>query len=338
MVRDTVAHLRAEGRRVFLDAEHFFDGYAQQPGVRPRGAARRRRGRRRRRGAVRHQRRHAARRGRRRRARRARRDRRPGWASTATTTPAARWPTRWPRSTPAPPTCRAPLNGYGERTGNADILTVVANLELKRARRVLPDGLLRRGDPDRARGLRGGQRAAVHPAAVRRRVARSRTRPACTPAPIRVDPMLYQHERARRGRQRHADARLRHGRPGVDRAQGPRARLRPVRQRRAARPGHREGQGPGEPRLHLRGRRRVLRAAAARRGRGRPAGLLRGRVVAGHRRRARRRATAPSGPPPRRPSSCGPAASGWSRPARATARSTRSTTRCAARSGTPTRS
>jgi 2-isopropylmalate synthase len=27
MVRDTVSHLRAEGRRVFLDAEHFFDGY-----------------------------------------------------------------------------------------------------------------------------------------------------------------------------------------------------------------------------------------------------------------------------------------------------------------------
>jgi 2-isopropylmalate synthase len=28
MIRDTVAHLRAEGQRVFLDAEHFFDGYA----------------------------------------------------------------------------------------------------------------------------------------------------------------------------------------------------------------------------------------------------------------------------------------------------------------------
>src|SRR6201746_144692 len=27
MVRDTVAHLRGEGQRVFLDAEHFFDGY-----------------------------------------------------------------------------------------------------------------------------------------------------------------------------------------------------------------------------------------------------------------------------------------------------------------------
>jgi 2-isopropylmalate synthase len=31
MVRDTVAFLRAEGRRVFLDAEHFFDGYAYDP-------------------------------------------------------------------------------------------------------------------------------------------------------------------------------------------------------------------------------------------------------------------------------------------------------------------
>src|SRR3954469_16581748 len=27
MVRDTVTHLRGEGQRVFLDAEHFFDGY-----------------------------------------------------------------------------------------------------------------------------------------------------------------------------------------------------------------------------------------------------------------------------------------------------------------------
>jgi 2-isopropylmalate synthase len=31
MVRDTVTHLRAEGRRVFVDAEHFFDGYAANP-------------------------------------------------------------------------------------------------------------------------------------------------------------------------------------------------------------------------------------------------------------------------------------------------------------------
>lgn len=31
MIRDTVSHLRAEGQRVFLDAEHFFDGYASNP-------------------------------------------------------------------------------------------------------------------------------------------------------------------------------------------------------------------------------------------------------------------------------------------------------------------
>ncbi|HZG93895.1 MAG TPA: citramalate synthase [Mycobacteriales bacterium] len=31
MVRDTVRHLRAEGQRVFFDAEHFFDGYRANP-------------------------------------------------------------------------------------------------------------------------------------------------------------------------------------------------------------------------------------------------------------------------------------------------------------------
>ena len=31
MVRDSVAHLRGEGQRVFLDAEHFFDGYVADP-------------------------------------------------------------------------------------------------------------------------------------------------------------------------------------------------------------------------------------------------------------------------------------------------------------------
>jgi 2-isopropylmalate synthase len=31
MVRDTVSFLKGEGRRVFLDAEHFFDGYAYDP-------------------------------------------------------------------------------------------------------------------------------------------------------------------------------------------------------------------------------------------------------------------------------------------------------------------
>ncbi|CAN5414048.1 citramalate synthase [soil metagenome] len=35
------------------------------------------------------------------------------------------------------------INGYGERTGNADLVTVVANLELKLDRAVLPEGLLK---------------------------------------------------------------------------------------------------------------------------------------------------------------------------------------------------
>jgi 2-isopropylmalate synthase len=35
------------------------------------------------------------------------------------------------------------LNGYGERTGNADLVTLVANLELKRGMQVLPNGALR---------------------------------------------------------------------------------------------------------------------------------------------------------------------------------------------------
>ncbi len=33
MVRDTVAHFVAEGRRVFLDCEHFFDGFRYDPDV-----------------------------------------------------------------------------------------------------------------------------------------------------------------------------------------------------------------------------------------------------------------------------------------------------------------
>ena len=107
MVRDTVAHLRAEGQRVFLDAEHFFDGYRENRDyalevLRVACGGGRRRGR-----AVRHQRRDAARTG------------SPTWsttwcrrpaygsASTATTTPAARWRTPSPRSTPARPTSRA---------------------------------------------------------------------------------------------------------------------------------------------------------------------------------------------------------------------------------------
>ncbi|MFM7575547.1 MAG: citramalate synthase, partial [Microcystaceae cyanobacterium] len=32
MIRDTIAYLRAAGRRVIYDAEHWFDGYQRNPG------------------------------------------------------------------------------------------------------------------------------------------------------------------------------------------------------------------------------------------------------------------------------------------------------------------
>ena len=110
MVRDTVSHLVAGGQQVFLDAEHFFDGYRADRdyalevlrtayaagadvvalcdtngGMLPGWVA----------DVV---------------ARRRRPDAAPPArsASTATTTPAAPWPTPSPRSRPAPRMCRAP--------------------------------------------------------------------------------------------------------------------------------------------------------------------------------------------------------------------------------------
>jgi 2-isopropylmalate synthase len=52
MITDTVSHLRAEGQRVFVDCEHFFDGYRENSGVRAGSHTRRRGGGRRGRGAV----------------------------------------------------------------------------------------------------------------------------------------------------------------------------------------------------------------------------------------------------------------------------------------------
>ena len=69
----------------------------------------------------------------------------PPWAtgcaspSTATTTPSAAWPTRWPPSRSARARSRATMNGVGERTGNANLVSIIANLQLKMGRRVLAD-------------------------------------------------------------------------------------------------------------------------------------------------------------------------------------------------------
>jgi 2-isopropylmalate synthase len=84
------------------------------------------------------------------------------------------------------------INGYGERTGNADLVNVVANLELKLGRRVLPDGLLHEATriahavaevtnvPPAARQPYVGTSAFAHKAGLHA-------------SAIKVDPSLYQH-------------------------------------------------------------------------------------------------------------------------------------------------
>jgi 2-isopropylmalate synthase len=85
------------------------------------------------------------------------------------------------------------LNGYGERTGNADIITVIANLELKRDRAVLPEGSLAESTriahavselanvAPYSRQPYVGASAFAHKAGLHA-------------SAVRVDPMLYQHE------------------------------------------------------------------------------------------------------------------------------------------------
>jgi 2-isopropylmalate synthase len=141
MVTDTVAFLVGEGRRVFLDAEHFFDGYRYDPGyalevVRAAVTA----------GAevvalcdtnggmlpteitdvV-------------------------GTVSGATAAPlgihchndtGCAVANSLAAVSAGVVQVQGTLNGYGERTGNADLVAVVANLELKLGRPVLPQGRL----------------------------------------------------------------------------------------------------------------------------------------------------------------------------------------------------
>ncbi|HEX7187246.1 MAG TPA: citramalate synthase [Actinomycetes bacterium] len=192
MVRDTVGHLRDEGRRVFLDAEHFFDGYASNPsyalevlrvameagadvavlcdtngGRLPDEVA-----------DVVHAVREAT------SARLGIHCHNDAGCAVANSLAAVDAGATHVQGT---------LNGYGERTGNADILTVVANLELKRERRVLPSGALREATriahavselanvPPYSRQPYVGASAFAHKAGLHA-------------SAVRIDPMLYQHE------------------------------------------------------------------------------------------------------------------------------------------------
>jgi 2-isopropylmalate synthase len=194
MVRDTVSHLVAEGQQVFLDAEHFFDGYTLDRGYALEVL---------------------------RTAYEAGADvvalcdtnggMLPGWVGdvvndvvAVTEATSARIGIHCHNDTGCAVAnslaavqagathVQGTINGYGERTGNADLVAVVANLELKLHRSVLPDGLLAEATriahavaevtnvPPASRQPYVGASAFAHKAGLHA-------------SAIKVDPALYQH-------------------------------------------------------------------------------------------------------------------------------------------------
>ena len=246
MVRDTVGAPARRGAAGLPRRRALLRRLPRQPRLRPRGAAHGvRRGRRGGR-AVRHQRRDAARLGRRRGARRAlettgvrvgihcHNDTGCAVANTLAAVDAGATHVQ------------GTLNGYGERTGNADLVSVVANLELKLGRPVLPEGRLR----DATRIAHAVAEVTNFPPASRQpyvgsQRVRAQGRAARQRDQGRPEPLPAHGAGARR--QRHEAAGLRHGRPRVSiELKGARARLRPRLGRPGAgHPDHRPGQGAG---------------------------------------------------------------------------------------------
>ena len=191
MIRDTVSHLRAEGQQVFLDAEHFFDGYrldrsyalevlrtAYDAGAEVVALCDTNGGM------------------------------LPGWVADVVhdvlETTSVRVGIHCHNDTGCAVAntlaaveagathVQGCINGYGERTGNADLVSVVANLELKLDRQVLPVGLLRESTriahavaevtnfPPASRQPYVGTSAFAHKAGLHA-------------SAIKVDPNLYQH-------------------------------------------------------------------------------------------------------------------------------------------------
>jgi 2-isopropylmalate synthase len=191
MIRDTVAHLTAEGQQVFLDAEHFFDGYranrdyalevlrtAYDAGAEVVALCDTNGGM------------------------------LPSWVADVVhdvvDTAGVRVGIHCHNDTGCAVAntlaavaagathVQGTINGYGERTGNADLIAVVANLELKLGRDVLPAGLLQEATrtahavaevtnvPPASRQPYVGGSAFTHKAGLHA-------------SAIKVDPDLYQH-------------------------------------------------------------------------------------------------------------------------------------------------
>ena len=247
MVRDTVSHLRAEGRRVFLDAEHFFDGYRRTRPTRwrwsgppPRPA--------------------------------------PTWSCCATPTAACcpselgdvvseviaahRRPARhplprrhrlrggqhaWPRSRPASPTCRARPTATASGPATRTCSAWSAGLQLKMGREVLPDGLPGRDEPGRARDRRGHQRRPEHPRSPTSGFSAFAHKAGLHASAIKVDPMLYQHiDPAVVGNDMRMLVSEMAGRASVE-LKGRELGYDLSGDREARRPGGRPGQGAGGP-------------------------------------------------------------------------------------------
>jgi 2-isopropylmalate synthase len=191
MIRDTVSHLRAEGQQVFLDAEHFFDGYrrnrdyalevlrtAYDAGAEVVALCDTNGGM------------------------------LPTWVADVVHDVISSTEVRVGIHCHNDTGCAVAntlaavdagathvqgcINGYGERTGNADLVTVVANLQLKLDRQVLPEGLLAESTriahavaevtnvPPASRQPYVGTSAFAHKAGLHA-------------SAIKVDPNLYQH-------------------------------------------------------------------------------------------------------------------------------------------------
>ena len=145
-------------------------------------------------------------------------------ASTRTTTATWRSPTRWPRVEAGCTQVQGTINGWGERCGNANLISIIPALQLKMGRRCVPDeNLARLTELSRAVSEIANIRPRAHAPYVghvgvraqgrhaRRRRREGRRQLRAHPARARRQPPPHRGLRAVRARQR-AHARRRAGR------------------------------------------------------------------------------------------------------------------------------
>ena len=114
-------------------------------------------------------------------------------ASTSTTTPSARWPTRWPRCWRASDQVQGTINGFGERCGNANLVSIIPSLVLKLGLDCIPEPAPARAARPLALRLRAGQPQAVVARSPTSATRPSPTRAACTSRRSQKHPETYEH-------------------------------------------------------------------------------------------------------------------------------------------------